>query len=389
MRCGMTLYIQNHDDWNRYEAAEKGLDALPLDPGADNKRYMEEIDSALLIEDLGFDSLWTVEHHISPYTMVTNPLQLLTYFAGATKKLDLGTMVVVLPWHHPIRVAEDMTTLQSLMRGRTPFIGFGRGAAKREFEQLGFDMNESKDRFSESVDVIRLALTEESFSYEGELLQFEGVTMRPRPRDPQALIDAMHFSWGSQTSAPVGARHGLKPLLIPQKAWSEYTTDLSLFSAARAEIGLPPVRPRIHMLVYVADTEEQAREGARRYIPQYSESALRNYQLLGDHFAKTKGYEHYAAQAATVTDADQRAKEMGETYLANHVWGTPDQCIERLRAIADSFHPEEFMLAFRYGAMPEEDANRSLQLFASEVLPAIKEIPLLEPIDYTTAGARV
>ena len=78
--------------------------------------------------------------------MIPNPIQLLTFFAGATKRIDVGTMVVVLPWHHPLRVAEDMTLLQYALRGRQAFIGFGRGAARREFGQLGLDMNESRER---------------------------------------------------------------------------------------------------------------------------------------------------------------------------------------------------------------------------------------------------
>ena len=108
-----------------------------------------------MAEDLGLDSLWTVEHHVSPYTMIPNPLQLLTFFAGATSRMDMGTMVVVLPWHQPLHVAEDITLLQSALRGRTPFIGFGRGATGREFRQLGFDMNQSKDVFAESIQVVK------------------------------------------------------------------------------------------------------------------------------------------------------------------------------------------------------------------------------------------
>jgi len=82
VRIGMTLYIQRYSDWERYNEAEDTGKAAPIDPDADAKRYREEIDQALKAEDQGFDSIWTVEHHISPYTMIPNPVQLLTYFAG-------------------------------------------------------------------------------------------------------------------------------------------------------------------------------------------------------------------------------------------------------------------------------------------------------------------
>ena len=387
MRVGMTMFFQNYADWDRYEAKERGGNAPDIDPQSDITRYEEELDTALAAEDQGWDSLWTVEHHISPYTMIPNPVQLLSFIAGATSRIDVGTMVVVLPWHHPLRVAEDITTLQYQLRGRTPYIGFGRGAARREFRQLGFEMGESRERFDEAIQVVQLALTQESFSFHGKHYDFENVTMRPRPKDPQALIDNFHFSWGSPSSAPVGARFGLKPLIIPQRAWAEYHTDLEEFARARAEAGHAPARPRIHMNVFCGETEQEAEEGARRHIPQYADSARRNYELDSDHFRSTKGYEHYAAQSTSLRGTGDAAKAMGDSYLANHVWGTPEQCIEKMRGIASAFHPEEFMLVMRYGDMPRDVAAKSTDLFAREVLPAVQAVPLEEPIVYGAAAS--
>jgi alkanesulfonate monooxygenase SsuD/methylene tetrahydromethanopterin reductase-like flavin-dependent oxidoreductase (luciferase family) len=384
----MTMFFQNYADWERYEARERGEPVADLDPRDDARRYEEELDTALAAEDQGWDSLWTVEHHISPYTMIPNPVQLLSFIAGATTRIDVGTMVVVLPWHHPLRVAEDITTLQYQLRGRTPYIGFGRGAARREFRQLGIDMNESRERFDEAIQVVKLALTEESFSFHGTHYDLDDVTMRPRPRDPQALIDNFHFSWGSPSSAPVGARFGLKPLIIPQRPWDEYHADLAEFGRARAEAGHAPARPRIHMNVFCGATEAEAEEGARRYIPQYADSARRNYELDSNHFATTKGYEHYAQQSAGLASTGDAAKAMGDAYLANHVWGTPEQCVEKMRGISAAFHPEEFMLVMRYGDMPRDVAAKNIDLFSREVLPAVQAIPLEEPIVYGATAAR-
>ena len=375
----MTLYIQRYQDWERYNEAEDTGKAEPIDPDADAKRYREEIDTALKIEDLGFDSLWDVEHHVSPYTMIPNPLQLLTYFAGATKKLEFGTMVVVLPWHHPLRVAEDMTMLQHVLNGRRAYIGFGRGAARREFRQLGFDMNESKERFSEAIQIVKLALTQEKFSFEGQHYKMHDITMRPRPRDPQQLMDDFHFSWGSPSSAPVGASFGLRPMIIPQKAWEEYHADLAAFGQARKEAGYGPTRPRMHFNMYCAETHEKAEEGAQRYIREYADSARRNYELDSDHFKNIRGYEHYADRAALMKELMASKDAMGDMYVANHVWGTPDECLEKLQKLSSAFHPEEFMLVCRYGSMPQDVAEKSIDLFAKEVLPGAHEIPLEEP----------
>jgi alkanesulfonate monooxygenase SsuD/methylene tetrahydromethanopterin reductase-like flavin-dependent oxidoreductase (luciferase family) len=299
--------------------------------------------------------------------MTPNPVQLLTFFAGATKRIDVGTMVVVLPWHHPLRVAEDIATLQYALRGRRAFIGFGRGAGRREFQQLGIDMNESQERFAESIQVVQEALKHEKFSFHGKHYNFDNNTMRPRPRDTAQLLHDMHFSWGSPTSAPIGARFGLKPLIIPQRPLEQYHVELDAFNAAAVAAGHEPARPRIHLNMYCHEDPQVALENATRYIGEYTDSAARNYELRGNHFATTKGYEHYAAMSSQIT-----REGMTQLYLANHVWGTPAQCIEKLQRLTDAFDPEEYMLVVRYGSMPHDVSVKSMELFAREVLPVVR-----------------
>ena len=382
MRCGMTLFIQGYEDWDRYLARERGEQVPDLDPELDRQRLSGEIETALMAEGLGFDSLWTVEHHISPYTMIPNPVQLLTFFAGATSKMDMGTMVVVLPWHHPLRVAEDITLLQYALRGRTPYIGFGRGAARREFRQLGFDMNQSKDVFAESIEIIKAAITQELFSFHGEHFDFENTSMRPRPLDPAGARRRLPLLVGQPLVGARRRRLRAQAADHPAAAVGPVPRRDRRVRPGRAAAGFEPARPRIHMCVYVGENEQEAYDGAHRYIPEYSTSALNNYELNSDHFATTKGYEHYAGMANLVS-----SQAMGASYLANHVWGTPDVCVERLQAIAEAFHPEEFMLVFRYGSMPRDVAEKSIGLFAREVLPAVHDIELQAPITYDEVAA--
>jgi len=101
-----------------YSFAETPFDTetgRQLDAGRRIRQLLEEIELAKTADELGFDTVWTVEHHFTPYTMVPNPLQLLTYIAGVTENVDVGTMVVVLPWHNPVRVAEDVNMLDALL----------------------------------------------------------------------------------------------------------------------------------------------------------------------------------------------------------------------------------------------------------------------------------
>src|SRR5262245_55560505 len=123
----------------------------------DRNVYRNELRLADLAEPLGFQSIWGVEHHFTDYTMCPDVLQYLTYFAGRTERLQLGSMVVVLPWHDPLRVAEQVTMLDNISNGRV-VLGLGRGLGRVEFEGFGVDMNESREIFVESAQMLLQAL---------------------------------------------------------------------------------------------------------------------------------------------------------------------------------------------------------------------------------------
>ncbi len=146
MKVGVSLFANNGPDVDRFAALEAGQ-GDPIGDGIDNQVWEEEIRFGDLVEPLGFDSIWTVEHHFSPYTMIPDPLQWLTYWAARTEKVDLGTMVIVLPWHNPVRVAEEISMLQHMMGDNRQLIcGFGRGAGRREYGGIAADMNQQNCR---------------------------------------------------------------------------------------------------------------------------------------------------------------------------------------------------------------------------------------------------
>ena len=136
MHVGMSTMFQNPD-------REK----------TDFRVYRDELRLADLAEPLGYQSIWGVEHHFTDYTMCPDVIQFLTYMAGRTKDALLGTMVVVLPWHDPVRVAEEVSMLDNLSEGRV-ILGIGRGLAKVEFEGFRLDMSQSRTRFAESAEMV-------------------------------------------------------------------------------------------------------------------------------------------------------------------------------------------------------------------------------------------
>ncbi len=147
----------------------------------DAEIWAEDVKIADQFEPLGFDSIWTVEHHFTDYTMVPDALQFLTFMAGRTRRVGFGTMVVVLPWHDPVRVAEQFSLLDNLLQGRSLTLGLGRGAGRVEFEGFRIPMGEARERFAEAAEILRLALSQKRFSFSGKHYQIPEMTIRPQP----------------------------------------------------------------------------------------------------------------------------------------------------------------------------------------------------------------
>ncbi|MFN0029026.1 MAG: LLM class flavin-dependent oxidoreductase [Acidimicrobiales bacterium] len=371
MRVGATIFNQNYTDWDRYEAEERGENVNAAPRKSDREIFAEELEIARIADDTGFDSVWTIEHHFTPYTMVTNPLQYLSYLAGITKRVDLGTMVVVLPWHNPVRVAEDVNMLDAFLGdGREVILGVGRGLGRREFGGLNIDQNEARGRFDESLQVLKQLLSTGECTYQGEHYNIDGLRLRPQlDRD---LTSNLWCAGGSPDSVAVIAQNNVNPLIIPTTS-----LDLSLdvartYLKLRNEAGHSgAVHTKLALWTYVAETEEAARAGAQQYMVEYADSALRHYELRGDHLGDVKGYERYGAlQQMLKSDASPFL----EGFFGSHPWGTPDQTIARATELAELFGTNEIMFVFKYGSMPIEAATKSMTLFAKEVLPALQAL---------------
>ena len=198
---------------------------------SDREVYEQEIRLGMLAEELGFQSIWGVEHHFTDYTMCPDVLQYLSYFAGRTHTMQLGSMVVVLPWHDPIRVAEQVTMLDNLSDGRV-VLGLGRGLGRVEFEGFGVDMNESREIFVESAQLLLSAL-------ETGVAEFDGKYVKQPPHDPAASLQELprpHVRGrGVAESVEIMARLGVGILIIPQKPWDVVAEELK--SSARSFAG--------------------------------------------------------------------------------------------------------------------------------------------------------
>src|SRR3978361_2501163 len=136
---------------------------------------------AEIAADLGFDRLWSAEHHFNDYSFVPDNLHLMTYLAAICPNIDVGTAAVILPWHDPLRVAENAAVLDLLSKGRFR-LGMGRGLARREFAAFRLRMDESRERFDEAAPMIINALKTGFIEGEGKFYQQPRIEIRPRPQ---------------------------------------------------------------------------------------------------------------------------------------------------------------------------------------------------------------
>ena len=333
--------------------------------------YQNELKLADLAEPLGFDSIWGVEHHFTDYTMCPDVLQFLSYMAGRTERVQLGSMVVVLPWHDPMRIAEQFSVLDHLSGGRA-IIGVGRGLGRVEFEGFRLDMSESRTRFAESAKMLVDALENGVAEFDGELIKQPKVDIRPKPY--KSFHGRTYAAAVSPESSLALAQLGLGILIIPQKPWSEVANELKTYREIFQEVnGTPAPPPIVVGFTFCHEDEDRAKEMASEYVGNYWDSIMDHYEFRSDHLKETKGYEYYGKFTEKIEQYG--TQDVKEFFLDLQVWGTPDQCYDKIMSTRGRVGSDSFLAAFSFGAMPYDEVEKSMRLFAKEVLPRLKELP--------------
>jgi alkanesulfonate monooxygenase SsuD/methylene tetrahydromethanopterin reductase-like flavin-dependent oxidoreductase (luciferase family) len=333
----------------------------------DDRVWDEEIRLARLAADLGFDCLWSAEHHFNDYSFVPDNLQLMTYMTALCPNIDLGTAAVILPWHDPLRVAEQAAVLDLLSKGRLR-LGFGRGLARREFAAFRLSMDESRARFDEAAPMIVNALKTGFIEGNGRYYPQPRIEIRPRPQyDFNGRIYAVASSEDSIASA---AKLGAHIVMFADRPW-----ELRLPAIERGRElhrkyhGTAP--PQVMLTEFcvcgtdLAETEEEA----RKYQGKFVESNFYHYEFLGEHFKTVKGYDAYQQKAEIARKGGLEGAIAGFMQAAS--WGTPERILRGLEARRKVVGEFELNVAFRFGGIPYPIAERGLKLFAAEVLPVL------------------
>ncbi|MFN0305935.1 MAG: LLM class flavin-dependent oxidoreductase [Burkholderiales bacterium] len=350
---------------------------------SDGEVWDEEIRLARMAAESGFDVLWSAEHHFFDYSFCPDNLQLMTYLAALCPNVGLGTAAVIVPWHDPLRVAEQAAVLDLLCKGRLR-LGLGRGLARREFAAFRGTMDESRARFDEAAAMIVEALRTGFMEGSGKHYPQPRVELRPRPQyDFDGRIYAVA---SSEDSVEAAARLGAHMVMFSDRPWPmrlpaiQLNRDLFRKFHGRAA----PAMMITDFCIcgpYLTDAEHHARQ----YMGKFVESNFHHYEFLGEHFTTVKGYEAYAQKAAIARKGGLEGATAG--FMQAAVWGTPDRILRELEARREAIGDFELNVAFRFGGVPFEIAARGLKLFAKEVLPVLKTWRLSESARVPQSGS--
>src|SRR5258708_13803738 len=350
-----------------------GMAAFFQNPGnrlSDDGVYRHEGAMADLAEPLGFDSIWSAERQFDAYTMWPNVAQFLTYMAGRTGRAQLGSMVMVLPWHNPVRLAEEISVLDNLSEGRL-VLGIGRGLGRIEFQGFRAEMGESRQRFLEYAEALLTGLETGTIAYDGTLYHQPRVAVRPAPF--RSFRGRTYAASISPQSLELSCRLGLGLLIIAQKPWATTETELADYRRHFRELNDSDApKPIVAAFVAVHEDELIARDMFERHIRGYSRSALEHYEFHNEGLADIPGYEYYGKLAAHI---NRDGMDAVVDFLSElQVWGTPEQVYRRLVEYRERSDCGALIGIFCVSGMPHDLARANITLFAEKVLPRLQRL---------------
>ena len=332
--------------------------------------FHEAFATAEHAEEWGFDGVWLAERHFAPPesgrpipSVVASPLIVATAIAAKTTRLRVGTAVLVLPLGHPVRMAEEVATLDHVSQGRLD-LGIGRSGFPWAYKGYDIPYDESRERFRGFFAVMRLAWTTERFSYEGKYYTCKDVCLIPKPyqqpHPPLRYAATTRDSFTAMGDLGMSIFAGLGGAAVPERAHS-----LAAYRAAWREAGHPgdgDVLLRVG--IYVAEDKERAFSEPR-------DSTISFYNRIRQGLLQTAGAFGGELRA-------QRAQHLAtltyESALQDRlVYGTPDVVASRLTELREELGLSGVLMEPNVGGlMPEERLKNSIRLFGQEVAPQLR-----------------
>jgi probable F420-dependent oxidoreductase len=321
---------------------------IPIEGG---QYYREALEEVVRGEELGFDSIWMEEHHSVVNHYWPSPLTVLAGFATRTAKVTLGTDILVAPFYHPVRLAEDVALLDIMSNGRF-VLGVAIGYKPDEFALYGADLEKRGARFVEQLTIMQALWTEESVSFRGKYFAVEG-KLEPKPitkPHPPVWIGG----WGDLTLQRA-ATLGDNWIPGPTADLARLVNGKRQFLHNRAAAGrtTPITEWPLTRDVIIADTDKRARELAEQHI------------MVSYRKEYAGGWKHPFIDASIATDLDAL---MRDRFLI----GGPDQVVRALRPFVEEYGMTHLICRLFFPGMPHPHIVRELELLSREVMPAFR-----------------
>jgi alkanesulfonate monooxygenase SsuD/methylene tetrahydromethanopterin reductase-like flavin-dependent oxidoreductase (luciferase family) len=328
-----------------------------VDQQPDADAFAQALDQVSEAERWGLDAIWLAEiHQQAARSVMTAPLTVASAIAARTSRIKIGTAVQVLPLCHPLRLAEETATVDQISRGRL-LLGVGRSGNPRAYAAYGVPYAESRERFYETLEILKLAWSEPSFSYAGKFHSFDDARAVPRPyQQPHPPI---RIAGASEDTFPVLGTLGY-PLFVAVRSGSlaGLAPDLEAYRDAYAKAGHSG-RGEVYLRLslHLADTDAQALDEAEPSMMQGYKKLIT--QLEGSPNARRR------AELETV-----RAITYEQVLRDKVVVGSPERVTDRLLQLHEELRIDGILAELNFGSrIPPQMMMRSLRLLCEKVRP--------------------
>jgi alkanesulfonate monooxygenase SsuD/methylene tetrahydromethanopterin reductase-like flavin-dependent oxidoreductase (luciferase family) len=316
------------------------------------RRFAETLEQVRLIRQLGFDSIWAGEHHVTPGFHFYPQMALLQRLAAEAEGLWIGTNVTLLPLHNPVELAE-VGAFMDMITGGKFLLGIGLGYRPEEYAIYGVPMPERVSRFNEAVTIIRRLWTEDHVTHKGRHWQFSDATIRPRPLqqpNPPIII-------GAQVEAAItrAAKIGDGWLVVPIPTLDQLTGQMAQYKSARLAAKLP-ASPHICRLLEVGCAPDDA-TAARRVAPFLME--------------KYKAYFSWGLEGLTIDPKAPPEEQFRGLAVNRFAVGSPSSVADMLVAQHRAGVTHLSMRA-SWPGMGQDDILAGIELLGKQVLPEVR-----------------
>jgi alkanesulfonate monooxygenase SsuD/methylene tetrahydromethanopterin reductase-like flavin-dependent oxidoreductase (luciferase family) len=339
----------------------------------------EELEQMVLSEELGFDSVWLTEHHFSDYGLSAAPSVLAATLAARTQRIRIGTAVYVIPFHNPVRLAEETATLDILSGGDRLVVGIGRGNRPLEFVGHNIPQDDSRTRMEEGVQVLLAAWTQARVTFHGRHWNLDNIPVQPqpvtRPHPPLAVAASSDQSvtWAASNGWRILSSGLGTPLPALKRLRDLYAGALQAARHPPEVIGDLLSNWVVTKHVYVADTDAQARREAEPHERWYLDSFARS--LRADGLAGLSDQVRTQANDMARRIGQRRWEDLIEDSL---LIGSPATVRDKVAELQTA-GVGELVGWMNFGGLPTDQVHRSMHLFAEEVMPAFTSSVVARP----------